>query len=81
MRRVLRLAGVVLAVLAGVAAAPQSTTPATAVKVGQSAPAFTLPYLAPAPDGTYSQKTMSLADFKGKKTVILAFYPAAFSPG
>jgi peroxiredoxin len=51
------------------------------VKVGQQAPDFTLRYLARGPGDKYEQKTVSLADFKGKKTVILAFFPAAFSPG
>ena len=55
--------------------------PAPSVKVGQQAPEFTLRYLAQTPDGKYEQKSISLADFKGQKTVILAFFPAAFSPG
>jgi hypothetical protein len=55
--------------------------PAPSVKVGQRAPDFTLHYLARGADGKYEQKTISLADFKGQKTVILAFFPAAFSPG
>ncbi len=41
--------------------------------VGDAAPAFTLP----ASEG----KTVSLADFKGKKTVVLAFFPKAFTAG
>ncbi len=40
---------------------------------GDPAPAFTLP----GPDG----KPVSLADFAGKKTVVLAFFPKAFTPG
>lgn len=40
---------------------------------GDAAPVFTLP----ASDG----KTVSLADFKGKKTVVLAFFPKAFTSG
>lgn len=55
--------------------------PPPSVKVGQPAPDFTLSYLAPQGDGKFAQKTVSLADFKGKNTVILAFFPAAFSPG
>ncbi len=55
--------------------------PAPAVKVGQQAPDFTLHYLARTPDGKYEQKTVSLGEFKGQKSVILAFFPAAFSPG
>ena len=41
--------------------------------VGDTAPAFKLP----ATDG----RTISLADFKGKKTVVLAFFPKAFTGG
>jgi hypothetical protein len=71
-----------LAVAPIAALAPQpSPPPPPAVKVGQQAPAFTLHYLAQGPGDKYEQKTVSLADFKGKKTVILAFFPAAFSPG
>ncbi len=55
--------------------------PPPAVKVGQQAPDFTLPYLAPKADGGFENKTIRLADFRGKETVILAFFPAAFSPG
>lgn len=45
-------------------------------------PDFTLPYLEPAPDGGRpSSKTMTLSSLKGKQSVVLAFFPAAFSPG
>ena len=40
---------------------------------GDTAPGFTLP----GPDG----KPVSLAEFAGKKTVVLAFFPKAFTPG
>ena len=40
---------------------------------GDAAPDFTLP----ATDGS----NVSLADFKGKKTVVLAFFPKAFTGG
>jgi peroxiredoxin Q/BCP len=40
---------------------------------GDVAPGFALP----AADGA----TVSLADFKGKKTVVVAFFPKAFTPG
>ena len=62
-------------------AAQAAPPPAPAVKVGEAAPAFTLRYLVAGPDGKVAPQTISLADFKGKKTVILAFFPAAFSPG
>jgi peroxiredoxin len=51
------------------AAKPTSTT----LKVGDMAPDFTMP-------STAGGK-VSLADFKGKKTVVLAFFPAAFTGG
>ena len=41
--------------------------------VGQVAPAFTLP--------ASGGQTISLSDFKGKKTVVLYFYPRADTPG
>ncbi len=43
------------------------------LKVGDEAPAFSLP--------ASTGKTISLADFKGKKKVVLAFYPKAFTGG
>ena len=56
--------------------------PPPAVKVGQPMPDFTLPYLEPATDGGRPQsKQAKLSDFKGKQAVVLAFFPAAFSPG
>jgi peroxiredoxin Q/BCP len=52
-----------------------SATAASAVDlaVGDKAPDFTLP----ASDG----KTYSLSDFKGKKAVVVAWYPKAFTTG
>jgi peroxiredoxin Q/BCP len=43
------------------------------LKVGDEAPDFTLP-------GT-DNKPVKLSDFRGKKNVILAFFPAAFTGG
>lgn len=43
------------------------------LKVGDAAPAFSLP--------STTGKTVTLADFKGKKKVVLAFYPKAFTGG
>ncbi len=52
------------------------------VTVGQPMPDFTLPYLEPAPDGGRpASKTATLSSFKGKQSVVIAFFPAAFSPG
>ena len=66
------------------AAPPAQAAPAPppSVKIGQPMPDFALPYLEPAPDGSRPQsKTAKLSDFKGKQVVVLAFFPAAFSPG
>jgi len=50
--------------------APQGST---TLKVGDTAPDFTLP----STDGG----KMHLADYIGKSTVVLAFFPAAFTGG
>ena len=42
-------------------------------KIGNLAPAFSLK--------NQEGKTVNLKDFKGKKTVVLYFYPAAMTPG
>ena len=52
----------------------KEAAPALALKVGDTAPDFTLP------DHTYKNK-VSLHDFKGKKNVALAFYIFAFTGG
>jgi cytochrome oxidase Cu insertion factor (SCO1/SenC/PrrC family) len=49
------------------------TPPHTQLKVGDEAPDFTLP------DTT--GKPVKLSDFRGKKTVVLAFFVAAFTGG
>jgi hypothetical protein len=56
-------------------------SPPPAVKVGEAAPEFSLPYLAPKPDGGFETRQFSLAAVKGKQNVVVAFFPAAFSPG
>jgi peroxiredoxin len=63
------------------APAPQPPPPPPSIKVGQAAPDFALPYMSPKAGGGYENKTMKLSDFKGKQNVVLAFFPAAFSPG
>lgn len=47
--------------------------PKTHLKVGDTAPDFTLPSTA--------GKPVTLSEFRGKKNVILAFFPAAFTGG
>jgi len=51
----------------------QTAPPKTHLKVGDEAPDFTLPSTA--------GKPVKLSDYRGKKNVILAFFPAAFTGG
>jgi peroxiredoxin Q/BCP len=46
---------------------------ATHLKVGDTAPDFALP--------SSTGKPVSLSEFRGKKGVVLAFFPAAFTGG
>lgn len=58
------------------AAAPMllaQAPPKTHLKVGDVAPDFTLP--------STTGKQVTLSEFRGKKNVVLAFYPAAFTGG
>ena len=57
----------------GVCLAAQNQPPSTTLKIGDKAPDFTLP----STDGG----TVHLADYIGKSTVVLAFFPAAFTGG
>jgi thioredoxin-dependent peroxiredoxin len=61
----------VIGMLSGVTGRAQA--PAVELKVGDAAPAFSLP----GSDG----KTHSLADSKGKAAVVLAWFPKAFTGG
>jgi AhpC/TSA family len=93
MQRALSMLGALVIVLSAVvsvaarsqgtpAPAAQAPPPPPSVKVGDPMPEFSLAYLEPAPDGGRPQtKTAKLSDFKGKQVVVLAFFPAAFSPG
>jgi peroxiredoxin len=51
-------------------APPQGST---TLKVGDMAPDFTLP--------STQGKPVTLSDYKGKKNVVIAFFPAAFTGG
>jgi len=54
----------------------QSAPPKTTLKVGDIAPDFTI-----AANNTSDHTAVKLSDFRGKKNVILAFFPAAFTGG
>lgn len=54
-------------------AADQSATPDPKIKVGDTAPDFTL--------RDQTGKEIKLSDFRGKKSVVLAFYVFAFTGG
>ena len=69
MKQFLLVAGLAVLSFAQSAPAPQKTH----LKVGDEAPDFTLP------DNT--NKPVKLSDFRGKKNVVLAFFPAAFTGG
>ena len=63
-----------LSILLAAGAMAQSPAPASAtLKVGDSAPDFTLP--------STQGKPVTLSEFHGKKNVVLAFFPAAFTGG
>ena len=68
------LSFVLLGVLASVGLFGQNVAPPTThLKVGDAAPEFNLP-------STQGDR-VKLSDFKGKNTVVLAFFPAAFTGG
>jgi thioredoxin-dependent peroxiredoxin len=64
---------VILAAVLMMATGMNAQTPAPELKVGDQAPDFNLQ----ASDG----KTYKLSDFKGKKAVVLAWFPKAFTSG
>jgi thioredoxin-dependent peroxiredoxin len=69
--RLMMAAGVALSVAAGLTGLGQPSS--VELKVGDAAPAFNLP----GSDG----KSYRLADYKGKSTVVLAWFPKAFTGG
>jgi peroxiredoxin len=71
MKRLLSLSA--CAALAAMLSAQNITPPKTNLKVGEEAPDFTLP--------DTNNHPVKLSDFRGKKAVVLAFFPAAFSGG
>src|SRR5688572_25618556 len=62
-----------LAAALAVSVTAQGLAPAVELKVGDAAPDFSLP----ASDG----KTYKLSDFKGKKAVVVAWFPKAYTSG
>jgi peroxiredoxin len=73
--------GCVLFAATATAQAPNAAPPPPpSVKVGQAAPDFTASYLK-RENGKFSFPQVKLSEFKGQKNVVLAFFPAAFSPG
>ena len=67
-RRVAIVGGFALPLAAQTNPAPSST-----LKVGEKAPDFALP--------STEGGTVHLADYLGKSTVVIAFFPAAFTGG
>ena len=66
------IAALLLAAISAVAA-DQASTPDPKIKVGDTAPDFTL--------HDQNGKEVKLSDFHGKKNVVLAFYVFAFTGG
>ena len=70
------LLGLTCAAFAATLVAQQQAPPPpkTHLKVGDTAPDFSLP-------NTAGKDPIKLSDFRGKKTVVLNFFPAAFTGG
>jgi len=74
MKRLSLLAALALVAAAAVLSAyPQAKPVKTHLKVGDTAPDFTLP--------DQNGKPVKLSDFRGKQNVVLAFYVLAFTGG
>ena len=67
--------GLLLAMIAASSAFAQTKEDSSMPKVGDTAPDFTLKYF----DGA-NLKDVKLSDYRGKKNVMLAFFPASFTP-
>ena len=76
-KKMLIIAGVVLVVLLAIPAAlfkwSQEKSETTRLKLGDHAPDFSLT--------DQNGNTVSLADYRGKKNLVLAFYIKASTPG
>ena len=73
MKRAIALALLLTATAAAAAAQQQPAAPKTQLKVGDTAPDFTL--------NDTEGKPVKLSDFRGKRNVVLAFYVLAFTGG
>ena len=67
------MAMALLLAMGAAAQQPQPSIAKTHLRVGDVAPDFTLP--------DQNRKPVKLSDFRGKKSVILAFYVLAFTGG
>ena len=68
--------GMLLVCAGALASAQQVAPPKTHLKVGDQAPDFTV-----SARMNTTGKDIKLSDFRGKKIVVLAFFPAAFTGG
>src|ERR1700738_815839 len=58
----------------------QPNRPLWELKVGEEAPGLEVTATGDGARNSGPQKKVRLSDFRGKKNVVLAFYPAAFTP-
>ena len=76
MIRTLKLLPAFPAAILAISAFAQTAPPKTQLKVGDVAPDFTF-----SAQLASNRQAVKLSDFRGKKNVILAFFPAAFPSG
>ena len=73
MKKTLRALALTSAINFAIFAQAPAAPPSSTLKAGDKAPDFTLP--------STEGGTVHLADYIGKTTVVLAFFPAAFTGG
>ena len=54
--------------------------PLQRLEVGEEAPDFKLPATGESAGRNQARKSISLKSFRGRKNVVLVFFPAAFTP-
>jgi peroxiredoxin len=59
---------------------PEPKRPVWEIKVGEPAPDFELTATGDTAGKGGPRKKIKLSDYRGKKNVVLAFFPAAFTP-